>query len=581
MTLPAVNGLVSRDQEQPIPFQALLELHTRVLGQLSGGCTLAATLTGIATEIEQLLPEMRCVILLLDSEHGKLRCGAAPHVGTEWLPWLDDLAVGPRQGSCGTAIHFGREVIVDDIGASPLYVGAFREAALAEGIRSSWSLPIRAGTGEQLGTFALYSDRPHEPTSLERLLVDRCRHLTAIAIEQSRLYGALSSSEERFRTAFDANVVGMALTSPQGRVARVNQALISLLGAAAGDLIGAAAEQLVTIDHRECVRDGLAELRDHGGDGFQTEASAQTVAGSIFPVTLIVSRMNDSSGGLEGFCLHVQDDTERHARAREYAARREAEVAKQQAERASRAKSWFLSGLAHEVHTPMSVILGYTELLESLPLDAERRVTAQERISKAAHHVVSLMDDVLDVSKIESGALPLASDRLCVLDLLLESIALVEPLADRRSLRIHLSRERAGRIHVLADRRRAIQVIVNVLTNAIKYNRDGGNIYAEASILAGQGVIAVADEGPGFTFDTDHDWPQPFDRHGAERTGVQGSGLGLPLSRSLVETMGGELRLSTQPRRGAVVEVFLPLCGQDKKERSRSTDSSGLSSTKK
>lgn len=556
MTSTAAGSLTG---QASLPFQELLELHTRVLKQLSGGGALGSTLTSIATAIERFLPGMRCVILLLEKERGILRCGAAPRVSPEWYRWIDDLPIGPLQGSCGSAIHYSTEVIVDDIGKSPLYVGTFRAAALAEGIRSSWSLPITSGTGDLLGTFALYADDPHEPTSLERILVEQCKHLTAIAIEQSRLYTALSSSEERFRTAFDANVVGMALANSAGRLVRANQALVTLLTADLAGLVGTAAEQLVTLDHRDGVRQALADLSDGRRDGFQLQAEAQSCGDTAFPVTLTVSRLNDAEGGLEGFCLHLQDDTERHARAREYAARREAEVAKQQAERASRAKSWFLSGLAHEVHTPMSVILGYTELLTSLPLDAERRLIAEERISKAAHHVVSLMDDVLDVSKIESGAFPLAAETLCVGELLAEAVALVEPLADKRSIRIHLSPEQTAGLFVLADRRRVVQVLVNVLSNAIKYNRDAGNIRVEVGSSGRHGFVAVTDEGPGFSFDTDHDLPQPFDRHGAELTGVQGSGLGLPLSRSLVEAMGGYLRLSTRPRSGAVVEVFLPL----------------------
>jgi GAF domain-containing protein len=158
---------------ETLPSRALLDLHTQVLGQLSGGGSLHDTLTAIALGIERLLPAMRCVILLLDRDAEMLRCGAAPHAGREWLPWIDALVVGAQQGSRGSAIYFDREVIVDDVGDSSLYTGRFRAAALAEGIQGSWSLPIRAGTGDLLGTFALYTYDPHQPTAAERVLVEQ------------------------------------------------------------------------------------------------------------------------------------------------------------------------------------------------------------------------------------------------------------------------------------------------------------------------------------------------------------------------------------------------------------------------
>jgi hypothetical protein len=127
--------------------EALLDLHGRMLERLGAGVPLPVVLNSIAAGIEALLPENRCVILLLDSERGVLRCGAAPSVADPWRDWIDDLEVGPLNGSCGCAVHRREPVVVHDIAEDSRYVGAFRQAALDEGIRGSWSTPIVAGNG--------------------------------------------------------------------------------------------------------------------------------------------------------------------------------------------------------------------------------------------------------------------------------------------------------------------------------------------------------------------------------------------------------------------------------------------------
>jgi signal transduction histidine kinase len=207
----------------------------------------------------------------------------------------------------------------------------------------------------------------------------------------------------------------------------------------------------------------------------------------------------------------------------------------------------------------MSVILGFAELLETLELGPERRSSAQRRISDAARHVISLVDDVLDIAKIEGGAAHLVPEQIPVADLVAEVVALLDPLAARRQ--IALEATGGDGALVVADRRRTRQILLNVINNAVKYNRHGGRVEITVAVDGDDVVLAVADEGPGFAGHPVERIFEPFDRLGAEHSQVQGSGLGLPLSRSLAEAMGGALRLLERPGAGAVVEITLPGAG--------------------
>lgn len=543
----------------PLPGDeaALVDLHASMLDRLGAGHPLPDVLEGIALGIEAMLPDNRCVVLLLDAAGGVLHCGASPNVTPTWRAWIDDLAVGPLQGSCGSAVHFRRQVIVCDVGDDPRYVGEFRDAALADGVRGSWSTPIVSGSGRIVGTFAVYSPRPERPTARHLWLVDRCRNLAAIAIDHVRLYDELAVSEERFRRAFDANVVGMALVDPDLCLQRVNRAFSDVVAAAQHELPGRALLDFVSAADRPALCAALRGIGGGAGDGARVEGRWIRSGGDGFPASVSISVLSRTAGAADGFCVHVVDETSARAVEAERRARREAEVSRRTAEAASLAKSWFLSGLAHEIHTPMSVILGFTELLETLELTGERRESAQQRISAAARHVISLVDDVLDIAKIESGSLPLQDEIVVLPELVGEVVALVEPLATQRGISVAVNLPDPG-LAALADRRRVRQVLLNVVSNAIKYNRLGGKVHIGAIEHPATVGVGIADEGPGFARHPQQRIFAPFDRLGAERTRVQGSGLGLPLSRSLVEAMGGTLRLTDGPTSGAVVEIELP-----------------------
>ena len=216
-------------------------------------------------------------------------------------------------------------------------------------------------------------------------------------------------------------------------------------------------------------------------------------------------------------------------------------VARDEAEGANRAKSEFLSSMSHELRTPMNAILGFAQLLEIDPgLNAEQQDEIQE-ILKAGHHLLELINDVLDLARVEAGRVDLSIEPVLCADVLHECLSLVRPLAEQRGIRLVTVAGCDG-IWLRADRIRLKQVLLNLLSNAVKYNRPQGQVSVDVSLSnSGRARIHVRDSGPGIPSTRIAELFQPFNRLGAETSDVEGTGIGLVISRRLIEMMGGSI----------------------------------------
>lgn len=251
---------------------------------------------------------------------------------------------------------------------------------------------------------------------------------------------------------------------------------------------------------------------------------------------------------------------EHEAARRERRARLEAEVARAAAESASHAKSRFVAALGHELRTPLQAISGFAELLGTLDLPASRRTAALEHISGATTHILSLVDDVLDVARIEAGALPTHPADVVAGALADEVLELLTPMADDRD--VVLRHEPAGGpgtpAVARADPRRLRQVLINLVGNGIRYNSPGGRVAVTATRAGDEVRIVVRDSGRGIPEEVADRIFVPFDRLDRDGPTDEGVGLGLPLARGLVEAMGGTLVLRSVVDRGTTVVVTLP-----------------------
>ena len=224
------------------------------------------------------------------------------------------------------------------------------------------------------------------------------------------------------------------------------------------------------------------------------------------------------------------------------------EAALAQAEAASLAKSEYLSRVSHELRTPLTVILGFAGLLEMEDPRPEQQASIA-MILKASDHLLRMIDEVLAISRIESGHEETLLEPVVLDEVLAECLELVRLAAAQRRVAVHL--EVSGE-RVLADTQRLKQVVLNLLTNAVKYNREGGHIDVDTRRVDGDRLrVTVKDTGPGIAADLVPRLFQPFDRLGAERTTIEGTGLGLALSKHLVELMSGTIGVDTAPGAGS------------------------------
>ena len=252
-------------------------------------------------------------------------------------------------------------------------------------------------------------------------------------------------------------------------------------------------------------------------------------------------------------------DHERAALARE--ARHEAEVARRSAERANLAKTGFVTALSHEVRTPLQAITGLTESLRTLDLTPDQRGDALRRIGDAAAHLLSIVDDVLDLARVEAGAIPIELADVDLGEAVAASIDLVRPLADAASLSIATDGPSAT---VRADPRRLAQVVVNLLANSVRFSPAGAAIRVDTDVdpVAGVARVHVVDRGPGIPSDLLDRLFVPFDRLGADAGREGGAGLGLVLARRLAEAMRATLEVTSAVGEGTHATVTLGLAAR-------------------
>jgi signal transduction histidine kinase len=233
--------------------------------------------------------------------------------------------------------------------------------------------------------------------------------------------------------------------------------------------------------------------------------------------------------------------------------------AKQEADRANTAKSEFLSRMSHELRTPLNAILGFGQLLQLDDLD-EEQTESVDHILRAGQHLLGLINEVLDLARIESGHLALSPEAVGVFEVIKDTVDLIGPLAAERALRIHAPSAPECAWTVQADRQRLKQILLNLASNAVKYNRHGGSISLTCEAGdEGRVRVAVADTGPGIPADKLPRLFTQFDRLGAEHSEVQGTGMGLVLAKRLAEAMGGALTVDSVEGQGTIFTLELSL----------------------
>jgi signal transduction histidine kinase/ActR/RegA family two-component response regulator len=239
-------------------------------------------------------------------------------------------------------------------------------------------------------------------------------------------------------------------------------------------------------------------------------------------------------------------------------AQQNADAAKSEAERANRAKSEFLSRMSHELRTPLNSILGFAQLLETDDLTDDQQESVHH-VLKGGRHLLTLIDEVLDIATVESGRMTVSTEPVKVSEVVPEVLDLLRPAAAERNITMTVEGDELDSLHVLADRQRLKQILINLVGNGIKYNRHAGFITVSIDRNGSSARVTVTDTGAGLSPEKIDRLFIPFDRLGAETTTVEGTGLGLALSKGLVELMGGTLRAVSKEGQGTTFYLDLPI----------------------
>lgn len=234
-----------------------------------------------------------------------------------------------------------------------------------------------------------------------------------------------------------------------------------------------------------------------------------------------------------------------------------AEDARAEALQASQAKSRFLSQMSHELRTPLNAILGFGQLLQ-LPHSDEEKREYVGHVLASGRHLLDLINELLDISRIEAGSLTLSMEDLPLDEAVREAVATVRPMAEARGVTIGFDDD-GLRPRVQADRQRLKQVLLNLLSNAIKYNVEGGRVTLASRKTGARVRLEVSDTGPGIPAAMRPRLFEPYERLGAEETAIEGTGLGLALTKGLIELMGGAIGVETEDGVGTTFWIDLAI----------------------
>ena len=388
---------------------------------------------------------------------------------------------------------------------------------------------------------------------IESAVRERTADLRAEVGERHAAEAALRASEQRFRNILDNVPIGIIYSDLTGRVIQANPRFCELTGYSEAELAALPPAELTHAEDAANDEALTAQLVSGEIPMHRRHKRFLTRSGGVVWVQATVTLLRDSDNQPWRIVGVVEDITE-HLRLEE------AERAREAAEASNRAKSEFLSRMSHELRTPLNAMLGFAQLLE---IDQRHPLATAQRpwvgqIQQAGWHLLEMINDVLDLSRIESGNLRLQPATLDLPELIAATVALVASDALARDIRISQDLG-PGTSGIVGDATRVKQILTNLLSNAVKYNADGGRVHIASRLVRPDCVeIAVTDTGMGMTPAQMEELFKPFNRLGRERSATQGTGIGLVISRRLAELMGGSIGVKSFPGEGSSFTLRLP-----------------------
>ncbi|RUU63762.1 PAS domain S-box protein, partial [Mesorhizobium sp. M2C.T.Ca.TU.009.01.2.1] len=451
--------------------------------------------------------------------------------------------------------------LADAGGLGALFADPYAEDTATD--ESDHSLKLKTRNGQEFPIDALLRSVPWRGGKALMLVVrrsgedDAAAHFTAANDEPALQPDVpeLKSRIAEMRTIIDTATDGVVLIGRDGDIRSISRPAEALFGFDSDEVAGKPFASLFAIESQRAARDYLAGLSEPGvasvlNDG--REVIGREAQGRFIPLFMTIGRLPNDSG----FCAVVRDITQ-WKRAEE-----DLTQARAVAERASSQKTDFLARISHEIRTPLNAIIGFSELMVDEkfgPITNDRYRDYLRDINRSGNHVLDLVNDLLDISKIEAGQQEMDYEAVSLNDTLAETVAMMQPQANRE--RVIIRSSFASRLpEVVADLRSVRQIALNILSNAIRYTQAGGQVIVSTAYEAsGDVVMRVRDTGIGMTQAEIEQALKPFKQINALKRGRgDGTGLGLPLTKAMVEANRARFAITSTPGEGTLVEVAFP-----------------------
>jgi PAS domain S-box-containing protein len=546
-----VDRSTAADPGGGLSVSAILDAQSEIIDAIAAGTELRKTLDRVALIIERLTPPAICSIHLLDADGLHLRHGGAPSLPDSFNDIIDGAEIGPAAGSCGTAAFLRKRVVVEEIASDPLWVD-YRAYAVPLGLRSCWSQPVVDDSGAVLGTFALYYREARVPRESDLDLVDRMARLVRVALVQDRKEKTLIETEQKLRDYLAVSSDWLWEQDAERRLTFASSNVVgidtdALLGKPSWDTVtnGMTAEQIAAYDADLTAERPFRDLRVLQADS----------KGVIHHLSINGMPIYGEDGHFRGYRGTAHDIS------KQVAAEAEIVHSRIEAENANRAKTEFLANISHELRTPLNAILGFSEIMEGAllgPLSERYRQYAAD-IHTSGQYLHGLVTDILDLSRIEMSRVQLDEQSVPVLELIESSVHMLAMRASEQGVQLRASPV-PGAWTIRGDRLRLKQALINLVSNAVKFTPKYGSVIVSAEMSNDGLALSVRDTGIGMR---PEDIPEALEafrqiepqfsrRH-------DGVGLGLALTKSLVELHGGRLEITSALGAGTTATIHLPV----------------------
>jgi PAS domain S-box-containing protein len=521
----------------------------RILEMVARGISLSHVLDGLCRLVEEQTAGVLASILLRDGD--RLRHGGAPSLPKAYTDAIDGAVIGPTAGSCGTAAYRAQQVIVADIATDPLWAD-YRELALPHGLRACWSTPVFSSDGTVIATFAMYFRAPRSPSPRDLHMVEQITHLAGIAIQRKLDEDKLRDSEDQWRAVFENNPIMLFVVDAARTVVSVNPSGAEQLGYTVDELIGRSVLDVFYPADREAVQHQVAACFERLGQASSWELRKVRKDGTILYVRETARAMR--RGGRDPVILVVCEDVTERKRAEEALHQAQAELA-----HVTRLTTLgqLAASIAHEVNQPLAAIVADANASLNWLAAAEPELErVRETLAAIATDGHRAADVIQRIRQLATKTEPRKA-RLDVNDVVREVVALVRAEVARYEITLTLDAA-AALPSVVGDRVQLQQVVLNLVMNAIEAMAPVTDRPRTLVIRSERhddvARVAVHDTGVGIrASDVDRVFSAFF------TTKPSGMGMGLSISRSIIEAHGGRLWAAANEPHGAIFQFSLPV----------------------